>query len=1108
MPRGRRKAEPSDEPKPDPHAILKKLIQDSRKLTDRDIWNHSLGGKKKNKKKVRATEREEDEELLHEADLNRTQYFHLDRQPASIRNGQLRDYQIEGVSWMVNLRKNGLNGILADEMGLGKTLQCIALLAHLRDTECIEGCHLVLVPKSTIVNWCREFEKWCPSFSVLAVDAPTKEDRKALIKEHFGKGTCCEDVVICSYDICMIEKAVLRKIPFEYIIVDEAHRLKNNASKLSRILRTEFRSKHRLLITGTPLQNNLRELWSLLNFLLPALFREAADFEAMFDFEHSKDEQSLIFEQLRVLLQPFLLRRLKKNVVTDLPPKTELILFVGMSDLQREIYKKLLLKEMDTLRAVRLGPGGEAGAASSNRLGLGPQRAPSRRALLNLVMQLRKCSCHPYLFEGVEDLTLDPFGQHLVDNCGKLRLLDKLLAKLKQKGSRVLLFSQMTRVLDIMEDFCAMKQYKYCRIDGSTAGEDRQSQMDEFNAAGSELFLFLLTTRAGGLGINLQTADVVVIYDSDWNPQCDLQAMDRAHRIGQKKPVTVYRLVTRDSVEERMLERAELKLRLDAMVIQRHCQKGRAPKAGTAASAGHANQSLMEMVQYGADRIFNAKGATVTDDDIDSILAASRNDTDRLKAEWEKKSQREFSELSLEFNYQKFENEDFSAARKAKAKRLEAERRRLLEVMGHELGAAHGGQRSTRLQTQIGGQRRKNYNEDAYFREKMAAARNMAKMRADALRDNVNALKAPSALPDVRYWQLFDEEAMTTLHAAEWEWFNRCKNDPAYNEEEHGHCGLSEDEQRRKERLLEDGFAAMTYRLYGLFVRCCVKFGRAQIDDIVEEMVDAMMDDDGRRGPCDESVGGGGDGAELPERPESAKREELAAMMRRYHTAFFERGPAVVELEAAFQRIEDGEKKMALRREREEERERRNEERMRKRAEWEKKREQMKERKMERLRVAEQRAAEQTQRLKDILSDRVRRWTEAVERDNNGIYKEIQIPDAKSMDNGFNKEIDRFLFLTTHRLGYGAWDEIHRAVTRHPVFRFNFFVKTRRPMQLKQRVDTILRACGSSKSKNKRTMDEANRSREQSEQSQQSLVQQMQNVDIGSVAPPNKKQRV
>ena len=224
------------------------------------------------------------------------------------------------------------------------------------------------------------------------------------------------DIVVCSYEICMIEKAVLRKINYEYIIVDEAHRLKNNASKFSRILRTEFKSNNRLLITGTPLQNNLKELWSLLNFLLPSLFSSSSDFEAMFDFGNSDDEQAKIFGQLRVLLKPFLLRRLKINVTKDLPPKKELILFVGMTDLQRDIYKKLLLKEMNTL------------SNSSNNV--------SNTSLLNLVMQLRKCTNHPYLFEGVEDMSLDPFGQHLIDNCGKLVLLHKLLKKLQNNGSR------------------------------------------------------------------------------------------------------------------------------------------------------------------------------------------------------------------------------------------------------------------------------------------------------------------------------------------------------------------------------------------------------------------------------------------------------------------------------------------------------------------------------------------------------------------------------------------------------------------------------------------------------------------------------------------------
>ena len=225
--------------------------------------------------------------MLREAELN-TDYVHIDEQPSLIKNGKLRDYQLVGLTWMVNLRASGLHGILADEMGLGKTLQTISLLAYLRETENITGKHLIIVPKSVIINWCREFGKWCPIFKVLPFEAPNKEERKLLIKNKitYKKDQATElewDVLICSYDIAMIERAVIRKIKWNYIIVDEAHRLKNDSSKFARIAR-EFTVKNRLLLTGTPLQNNLRELWALLNFLLPQLFDSAQDFEDLFDF--------------------------------------------------------------------------------------------------------------------------------------------------------------------------------------------------------------------------------------------------------------------------------------------------------------------------------------------------------------------------------------------------------------------------------------------------------------------------------------------------------------------------------------------------------------------------------------------------------------------------------------------------------------------------------------------------------------------------------------------------------------------------------------------------------------------------------------------------------
>merc|ERR1719379_2815811 len=249
--------------------------------------------------------------------------------------------------------------------------------------------------------------------------------------------------------------------------------------------------------------------------------------------------------QLHRLLRPFLLRRLKVEVEKSLPPKKETILKIGMSEMQLKWYKNLMQKDIDAING-----------------------AGERSRLLNIVMQLRKCCNHPYLFQGAEPGPPFTTDMHLIENSGKMVLLDKLLPKLQARDSRVLIFSQMTRLLDILEDYCLFRGYKYCRIDGSTDGVVRQEAIDAYNCEGSEKFVFLLSTRAGGLGISLATADTVILYDSDWNPQADLQAQDRAHRIGQKKPVSVYRLVTENSIEEKIVERAQTKLKLDAMVVQ------------------------------------------------------------------------------------------------------------------------------------------------------------------------------------------------------------------------------------------------------------------------------------------------------------------------------------------------------------------------------------------------------------------------------------------------------------------------------------------------------------------------------------------------------------
>lgn len=292
------------------------------------------------------------------------------------------------------------------------------------------------------------------------------------------------------------------------------------------------------------------------------------------------------------------------DVEKSLLPKKRVNIYVGMSEMQRKWYQNLLQKDIEVVNDVQ-----------------GPAKSKVYR-LQNIVMQLRKCCNHPYLFEGAEEGPPYVDGDHLITNSGKMVVLDRLLSMLKDRGSRALIFSQMSRMLDILEDYCIYRKYEYCRIDGSTSHEDRTSNIEIFNSKDSTKFIFLLTTRAGGLGINLATADTVIMYDCDWNPQVDLQAEDRAHRIGQKKQITVHRLITENAVEEKIIDRATQKLRLDQLVIQ----QGR--------SAHHTKistkEELLEMVKYGAKDIFNSSDSTITQDSIDEIIKRSHEKSEKL----------------------------------------------------------------------------------------------------------------------------------------------------------------------------------------------------------------------------------------------------------------------------------------------------------------------------------------------------------------------------------------------------------------------------------------------------------------------------------------------
>merc|ERR1719506_3151093 len=427
---------------------------------------------------------------------------------------------------MIHLAEKGLNGILADEMGLGKTLQSIAVLAYYWEYLRIQGPHLICVPKSTLSNWMNELKRWCPSLRAIRFHG-SKEDREYMAEEYFNSKAASHDgkrpnkpqimdehgeliddnsdnprqwdVCVTTYEMCNTEKKTLQKFAWKYLVIDEAHRLKNDASMFSATVRS-FDTANRLLLTGTPLQNNLHELWALLNFLLPDIFSSAEKFDEWFQIDSDSQKDEAV-HQLHKLLRPFLLRRVKAEVEKGLPPKKETILKIGMSEMQLKWYKNLMQKDIDAING-----------------------AGERSRLLNIVMQLRKCCNHPYLFQGAEPGPPFTTDMHLVENAGKMMLLDKLLPRLKEKGSRVLIFSQMTRLLDILEDYMLFRGHQYCRIDGNTSGDDREQSIDAYNAPNSEKFAFLLSTRAGGLGINLYTADIVVLYDSDWNPQVDLQA--------------------------------------------------------------------------------------------------------------------------------------------------------------------------------------------------------------------------------------------------------------------------------------------------------------------------------------------------------------------------------------------------------------------------------------------------------------------------------------------------------------------------------------------------------------------------------------------------------
>ncbi|XP_039027568.1 probable helicase CHR10 isoform X3 [Hibiscus syriacus] len=483
----------------------------------------------------------------------------------------LKPHQVEGVSWLIRRYVLGVNVVLGDEMGLGKTLQAISFLSYLKLHRKSPGPFLVLCPLSVTDGWVSEIVKFAPKLEVLRY-VGEKEIRRSLRKTIYkhvkDKPSTTDlslpfDVLLTTYDIALKDQNFLSQIPWHYAVIDEAQRLKNPSSVLYNVLNDRFLMPRRLLMTGTPVQNNLTELWALMHFCMPSVFGTLNQFLSLFKeagdiSSDSTSKSKELFKSLKYILQAFMLRRTKSKLIESgnlvLPSLTEITVLAPLISLQKKVYTSILRKELPKLLALSSG-------------------SSSHQSLQNIVIQLRKACSHPYLFPGIEP---EPYeeGEHLVQASGKLMILDQLLQKLYDSGHRVLLFAQMTHTLDILQDFLELRKYSYERLDGSIRAEERFAAIRNFSKRSESdqnaAFLFLISTRAGGVGLNLVTADTVIFYEQDWNPQVDKQALQRAHRIGQMNHVLSINLVTEHSVEQVIMRRAERKLQLSHNVVGDH----------------------------------------------------------------------------------------------------------------------------------------------------------------------------------------------------------------------------------------------------------------------------------------------------------------------------------------------------------------------------------------------------------------------------------------------------------------------------------------------------------------------------------------------------------
>ena len=534
----------------------------------------------------------------------------MKEQPEYIKHGKLRDFQIYGLNFLAyNWSKNN-NVVLADEMGLGKTVQTVAFMNWLRHDRQQQGPFIVVVPLSTMPSWAETFDNWTPDINYVVYNG--NETARSIIREHEllinGNSQKAKfHVLLTTYEYVLVDVSFLSQIKWQFMAVDEAHRLKNRESQLYAKL-LDFKAPSRLLITGTPMQNTLGELSALMDFLMPGVVKIDDNMDLQSEQAGAK------IAELTKTINPYMLRRTKSKVENDLPPKTEKIIRVELSDVQLEYYKNILTRNYAALNQGAKGP---------------------KQSLLNIMMELKKASNHPFMFPNAEDRILagkdsrEDVLKALITSSGKMMLLDQLLTKLRKDNHRVLIFSQMVKMLNILGDYLHLRGYQFQRLDGTIAAGPRRMAIDHFNAPDSTDFCFLLSTRAGGLGINLMTADTVILFDSDWNPQADLQAMARAHRIGQTKPVSIYRLVSKETVEEEVLERARNKLMLEFITIQQGVTDKDAKeltdkmaRIGKSVAEPTSSEDISRILKRRGQKMFEQSGnqRKLEELDIDSVL--------------------------------------------------------------------------------------------------------------------------------------------------------------------------------------------------------------------------------------------------------------------------------------------------------------------------------------------------------------------------------------------------------------------------------------------------------------------------------------------------------